>query len=239
MNNQESSNNKTENFQTGCIICGKPITYTEKPSTHECVKCHKKFISSAVCEDGHFICDSCHSNSEPEYMHLLKSTKEKSPIRLLHQAMELPEIHMHGPEHHILVPCVLIAAFKNNGGDIDLEEALKEAVRRGGQIPGGTCGYWGVCGSAAGAGIYASIATKSNPLNAERWHLPQLLVSRCLAKISEVGGPRCCKRTAHIAVETAIAFTEEFLSVSMPYEPLPCTFSHKNKECLNQRCQFY
>lgn len=205
----------------------------------ECAQCHRKFISNAVCETGHFICDDCHSTGWPGYIHLLNRTNEKSPIRLLQQVMNMPSVHMHGPEHHIIVPCVLITAYKNNGGDIDLEESLEEAIRRGGQVPGGTCGFWGVCGAAAGAGIYTSIVTESNPLNGEVWHLPQILVSLCLAKLAEVGGPRCCKRTSHLVVETAIAFTKEFLSVSIPYEPLPCTFFEKNKECLHKRCPFF
>mgnify|MGYP002869165356 CR=1 FL=1 len=67
--------------------------------------------------------------------------------------MALPQVHMHGPEHHGIVPCVLLTAYRNNGGEVDLPSSLREAVRRAKQVPGGTCGYWGACGAAIGAGI--------------------------------------------------------------------------------------
>ena len=28
----------------------------------------------------------------------------------------LPDVHLHGPEHHGVVPCVLLTAYRNCGG---------------------------------------------------------------------------------------------------------------------------
>lgn len=170
---------------------------------------------------------------------MLLQSKETDPLKLSQTIWEQPSIHLHGPEHHIILPCVLLTAFHNNGGDINLKEALKEANIRGKQVPGGACGFWGVCGAAIGAGIYASIVTNSNPLNASAWSLPQILSSRCLAKMAEVGGPRCCKRTSRIAVSEAIKFTKEHLGVTIPEENLVCTFIMRNKECLKTNCPYY
>ena len=75
----------------------------------------------------------------------------------------LPSEHMHGPEHHIIVPLVLLTALRNNGGDISYDEAMREAYTRASKLPGGTCGFWGVCGAAAGAGIFASLLLGSSP----------------------------------------------------------------------------
>lgn len=40
--------------------------------------------------------------------------------------MAQPAVHMHGPEHHILVGSAIISAFHNCGGDVDLNAALDE-----------------------------------------------------------------------------------------------------------------
>lgn len=228
-----------EEHREGCILCGRPIVYTERAEERECALCHKKFVSNAVCEAGHYVCDACHAAGFPGYAALLLQSPERDPIRLLLEVMALPQVHLHGPEHHAIVPCVLLTAYHNCGGVLDLAEALKTALRRGGQVPGGACGFMGVCGAAEGAGIFASIALKSNPLNAEVWHLPQLLTARCLGRIAEVGGPRCCKRTSRLAVETAAAFSGEFLGVSVTCSLPVCAFSALNRECLHGGCPYY
>ena len=43
---------------------------------------------------------------------------------------------MHGPEHHVLVGSALLTAYKNCGGDLDLNEALSLMEERGKQVPG-------------------------------------------------------------------------------------------------------
>ena len=130
---------------------------------------------------------------------------------------------MHGPEHHVIVPCVLLTAYRNNGGGIELEKALREAVRRASQVPGGACGYWGVCGAAAGAGIYLSILLGSNPVHKDAWPIPQRLVSDCLRAIADVGGPRCCKRTGRLAITRGDAAGQGLLPLfpRKPGVPVP------------------
>lgn len=79
----------------------------------------------------------------------------------------------------------------------------------------------------------------SHPLNAEKWSFPQILTAKCLGKIAETGGPRCCKRGSRIALETAADFTREFLGVDIPVGQLPCTFFRENAECLYARCPYF
>lgn len=43
----------------------------------------------------------------------------------------------------IICGASLITAYHNAGGEVDMEWALSEMVRRGKQVPGGTCGNWG------------------------------------------------------------------------------------------------
>ena len=86
--------------------------------------------------------------------------------------MDLPSVHMHGPEHHAIVPSVLLTALRNNGERMNYDTALSEICKRARQVPGGTCGYWGVCGAAAGAGIFMSVMT--DPVPSIRMHGPFL-----------------------------------------------------------------
>ena len=139
----------------------------------------------------------------------------------------------------MIVPCVLLTAYRNNSGEIDLPAALKEAVRRAKQVPGGACGYWGVCGAAAGAGIYMSILLGSNPVHKEAWPIPQKLVADCLNAIAELGGPRCCKRTGRLAITRAAAFTEDLLGVEMPTGEIRCRYFRQNHECLFLSCPYF
>ncbi|MBQ5390561.1 MAG: alanine:cation symporter family protein, partial [Clostridia bacterium] len=55
------------------------------------------------------------------------------------------------------VGAALLAAYKNSGGEVDLENALMEMYNRGKQVPGGICGLWGSCGAAVSSGIFISI----------------------------------------------------------------------------------
>lgn len=151
-------------YFSGCLICGAPITYRAESSIQTCSICHKEQLTNAVCENGHFICDACHSyGTYAPVITTLRDSTEKDALLLLEKIMDLPSVHMHGPEHHAIVPCVLLTAFRNNGEHMDYDAALSEICKRAKQVPGGTCGYWGVCGAAAGAGIFMSVMTGSSP----------------------------------------------------------------------------
>ena len=49
--------------------------------------------------------------------------------------MAEPFCHMHGPEHHVMVGSALLTAYKNAGGDINLNAALVEMMNRGRSVP--------------------------------------------------------------------------------------------------------
>ena len=230
---------ETEHF-ADCMICGKRLVYSDRAKPMRCAICGREAESSCACTDGHFVCDACHeSASIAFFVPVLLASEERDPLRLFETVVALRQVHMHGPEHHVIVPCVLLTAYRNNGGEIDLPAALKEAVRRAKQVPGGVCGYWGVCGAAAGAGIYMSILLGSNPVHKEAWPIPQRLVSDCLNAIAEVGGPRCCKRTGRLAITRAAAFTEDLLGAEMPTGEIRCQYFRQNHECLFLSCPFF
>ena len=224
----------------GCLLCGKPLVYDAQARLRRCSVCGEEKLSECACEDGHFVCDACHSAGLGSFLiPFLLHSGEKCPQRLLEQVMALPQVHLHGPEHHAIVPCVLLTAYHNCGGGNDLKKDLAAALKRGKRVPGGICGFWGVCGAAAGAGIYMSVLTGSTPLNKEAWPVPMRLVSRCLERIAETGGPRCCKRTGRLCIREAAAFTAERFGVEMPLGEIACTYMKENRECIGRQCPFF
>ena len=152
--------------------------------------------------------------------------------------MDLPFCHMHGPEHHVMVGAALLTAYKNAGGPLELEKALMEMYRRGKEVPGGACGFWGACGAGISAGQFLAIATQSTPLAAKPWGLSNRMTARALDSIGKVGGPRCCKRDSFLSILAAVDFVREQLGVEMERTAPLCSYSGQNNQCIGRRCPF-
>lgn len=119
---------------SGCLLCGKPLRYELIAVPRRCSVCGEEKLSDAVCEDGHFVCNECHAAGLDEFfVPFLLQSQERDPLKLLEERMALPQAHMHGPEHHAIVPCVLLTAFHNNGGGLH-----GGAARRGDAAEHGT-----------------------------------------------------------------------------------------------------
>ena len=221
-----------------CLICKAPLDYLNEDIEMECAICHKKERSKTRCVNGHYICNECHTQGIDSIFGVCLSSTSKNPVEILNAMMSLPFCHMHGPEHHIMVGAALLTAYKNAGGDIDLEKSLVEMKSRGQTIPGGACGFWGACGAAISTGMFLSIVTGSTPLTQDSFGLANLMTSRALNAIGEVGGPRCCKRNSYLAITQAVDFVKEHLGVKMELGEIVCTFSHNNNQCIGNRCPF-
>ncbi len=222
----------------GCLICGDRLEYLLRDEWMECAICHKKEKSKARCVNGHYVCDACHAGGADAILGYCLASRSKDPAAILEGMMSLPFCHMHGPEHHVLVGASLLTAYAHAGGGIDLRDALKEMLSRGGQIPGGACGFWGACGAGISTGIFVSIATGATPLSAGSWGLSNRMTARALAAIGAVGGPRCCKRDSYLAVREAVAFAGEHLGVRMELGEIACSRSGQNGQCIGRRCPF-
>lgn len=221
-----------------CLICKAPLEYLTHDEEMECELCHKKQRSKTRCVNGHFVCDECHTSGMDKIISICFQTKSKNPIEILEQMMSMPTCHMHGPEHHTMVGSALLTAYKNAGGDMDLKTALYEMQKRGKQVPGGACGFWGACGAGISTGMYVSIALKATPLTREAWGLSNQMTARALDAIGRNGGPRCCKRDSYLAIKEAIEFTKEKFRIVMEQEKIICSRSHLNNQCLQEDCPF-
>ncbi len=163
-----------------------------------------------------------------------------NPIEIVKSVMHKDFISMHGPEHHLLDGAAFLAAYKNAGGDINLEEAIDALAKRSAAMPGAICGYWGICGSSASLGAALSVIHHTGPLSSDEYYKDHMeFTSRVLSKMAKIGGPRCCKRNAFISITTAVDFVKEKYGIQMEMKPFKCEFSPKNPQCIKQRCPFY
>ena len=222
-----------------CLICKAPLEYLETDELMECELCHKKQSSKTRCVNGHFVCDECHTSGMDEIISICFNSKSVNPIEIMEEMMSMPSCHMHGPEHHTMVGSALLTAYKNAGGDIDLKTALYEMQKRGKQVPGGSCGFWGACGAGVSTGMYVSIALKATPLAKESWGFSNQMTAKALNTIGQNGGPRCCKRDSYLAIMEAVKFTSENLGVNMELGQITCSRSHMNNQCIQKECPFY
>lgn len=224
-----------------CLICGADLVYFQEAKEMTCVFCGKRELSHASCKDGHYVCDACHARKGIEaVMRECRTTKSRNPIEITQKIMADPYIYMHGPEHHVMAGAALLAAYHNSGGEVDLDWALAEMKERGGQVPGGVCGFWGCCGAGVSTGIYMSIITKATPLSGKSWGLSNRMTSRALNAIGEIGGPRCCKRDTFTAVKEAVQMTKEELGIEMELpEKIECGFHVENQQCLRGKCPYH
>ncbi len=222
-----------------CLICGAPLKYLETDELMECAICHKKENSKTVCENGHYICNECHTQGMDSIIGVCLTERSKDPIVIIKKLMALPFCHMHGPEHHVMVGSALLTAYKNAGGEIDLVKALSEMQARGRKVPGGACGFWGACGAGVSAGMFVSIVTGSTPLAVKEWQLSNYMTSCALGAIAANGGPRCCKRNSYIAIINAVGFSKDYLGVEMKRSMPKCTHSAQNNQCIGKKCPFW
>lgn len=222
-----------------CLICKAPLEYLDADEAMECELCHKKQNSKTRCVNGHFVCDECHTSGMDGIISICLNSRSEDPVEIMEEMMSMPSCHMHGPEHHTMVGSALLTAYRNAGGDIDLKAALYEMQRRGKQVPGGACGFWGACGAGVSTGMYVSVALKATPLAGEAWGLSNQMTARALDAIGKNGGPRCCKRDSYLAIIEAVRFTEEKLGVKMKLGQVTCSRSHMNNQCRLEECPFY
>ncbi len=164
----------------------------------------------------------------------------RNPIDIFNNIAQQDFVRIHGPEHHILDGASLLTAFYNAGGNIDLEKSLNELMKRGLQMPGAICGLWGVCGAVSSIGAALSIIDGTTPLSSDgSWGKHMEFTSKALYSLSQVGGPRCCKRDAFLSFQNAIQYINENYDVELQNAQIKCSFSEKNEQCIENKCPFY
>ena len=221
-----------------CLICGAPLEYLQEEVLMECVLCHKKEHALTRCVNGHYVCDECHTQGLDALLSVCLKETSKDPVEIIEKLMAQPFCHMHGPEHHVMVGAALLTAYRNAGGEVDLEPRLLAMLQRGKQVPGGVCGFWGACGAGISSGIFVSLITGSSPLATDAWGLSNRMTAKSLEAIGRIGGPRCCKRDSYLAILSAVEFVREHFGVEMETHDVTCSRCADNNQCIGSRCPF-
>ncbi len=233
----------TMEHRSGCAFCGRELRYLERSEEMRCIFCDNLFSSQAKCVNNHFVCDKCHALSANDLIERFTiASTSTDPLDTAITLMKSPSVKMHGPEHHFLVPAVLLSAFYNVTGRAEEKETkIKKARQRAEHVLGGFCGFYGNCGAAVGTGIFVSVLTGATPLSHREWKQANLMTARSLYSIAESGGPRCCKRDSFLAIQEALRFVKEHFQTHMASgrDSLKCEFYPMNKECKKADCRFY
>jgi len=227
--------------KTGCLICGADLVYLPQDELQDCLYCGKQVSANARCSRGHFVCDACHSADAGSLIEkFCAETTLKDPLEIAVTLMRHPSIAMHGPEHHFLVPAVLLAAYANQYPIENRAGKIQQARKRAEGVRGGSCGFCGNCGAGVGTGIFISLITGATPLARREWQLSNRMTAESLLAIAEHGGPRCCKRDTYLALQSAQAFLKRQFGQSLEMSaPVHCEFHSFNKECLRTDCPFF
>lgn len=228
------------NNKVNCMVCGKEVIYNTYASFKTCYYCGVKEETLMKCENEHYVCNKCHSQDAIMIItHICTNSDLINPLAIADQIMQHPSVHMHGPEHHAMVPAVLIAAFQNYISATNKEDIL-EAIKRGKQIPGGYCGFYGACAAGIGTGIAVSVITKATPLKGNERSQANFATSKALFSIANAGGSRCCKKSARNAIECGIAYLSDLFKINWYSEldlNIKCEYSKYNKEC-DEYCKY-
>ncbi|NYT12535.1 MAG: hypothetical protein GKC03_08330 [Methanomassiliicoccales archaeon] len=183
----------------------------------------------------------------PRIFEIVHSMTGADPVLMYEQVIDAmrqewsasDHLPVHGAWHHAIVPGIIIKCLANSGEDLSVED-VEEALERGMNIPGGSCGFHGACGGAVGVGVAFSIVEKITPMHDGGRSMVMRVTSRALACAAEIGGPRCCPRAAYSAFELAsleLGAAGHNLAISGARGR--CKFTELNGDCIKEKCPFF
>jgi MoaA/NifB/PqqE/SkfB family radical SAM enzyme/ubiquinone/menaquinone biosynthesis C-methylase UbiE len=225
--------------KTGCMVCGADISYFETHQERACHYCGNVASANAQCTNGHFVCDSCHRTDAVDIIRDIGlQSREVDAATLMQSIRSHPHFRMHGPEHHSLVPAVVLIALRNAGYDIT-DEQVTTGIERGQTIAGGACAFMGVCGAAVGVGIAFSVLLSATPYDADKRQAVQRVTQSVLGEIASYEAPRCCQRDCWIALSEASRLLEEEMGKTLTVKRFSCEQYAKNEECIHDECPLW
>jgi hypothetical protein len=220
-----------------CVICGEALAQVD--TTAICTFCQQEKPALYLCPKGHFICDDCQLADWPEVVkRVCEGSREKDPAKIANLIMKHPMSIMHSPQHHILIPAVVLSALRNTGIRPLNPGRLESAIERTKGIPLGVCGTRGECGAAIGAGTVVSILTGATFTKDRERSLALRASAEALMAIADAGGPRCCKQSVYLTLEVVSHFLQRELNIPLSTAP-QCEFYRRNPECKKERCKYY
>ncbi|MEJ5315689.1 MAG: DUF5714 domain-containing protein [Tenuifilum sp.] len=223
-----------------CPICHSELTELDSEQQATCTFCGAIEETGYICPNGHYQCEDCRMATQTEIIERVSlNTKITDPIAIANLIMKHPSFNPYGVEHHELVAAACLAAMRNlnikNINDIKLTAAIK----RGNKIPYGACGSMGTCGACVSAGIAIGILTNSNYLKDQERNLTIRTTANALLKLTELGGPRCCKFSTYSSILAVWETATNELNMNLPPLSVMCDFQGILKECHLEKCPYY
>ncbi len=223
-----------------CMVCGEPLDYREQGEAVCCIHCGQQSTSAIVCPAGHYVCDACHSDFPLARLAVMaRQVAGCAPEDILEELIALPDLPMHGPEHHAMAGLALLLACEKTGTDLP-ESFIEETIRRCLQIPGGTCGYHGACGGAVSLGVSVSLLTGATPVTGLARSMAHRATALALLNCAD-DEARCCKRALRKTVSAGREFFAKELGIEFP-RPIAhqfCVDIPRNRECVRQHCPYF
>ena len=220
-----------------CTVCDGELERLDTVAV--CTFCGRETPARSLCANGHHICEECQLADWPQVVErVCEGTRETDPAAIVNLIMKHPMSVMHSPQHHILVTPTVLAALRNSE-QLQLKPGkLASAIERTKGIPLGACGTRGECGAAISVGALVSILTGASFQKDRERSLALQASAEALLAIAQAGGPRCCKQSVYLSLETASIFLKRELDLDLPVNP-HCDFAARNAECKQERCRYY
>lgn len=220
-----------------CSICGGELKQVDILAV--CAFCGHESHANYLCPAGHHICEECQLADWPNVVErVCEGSYETDPFKIVNLIMKHPMSVKHSPQHHIIVAPAFLAAMRNAGIRQLSPGRLSSTIERTKGIPLGACGTRGECGAATSVGALVSILTGATFTKDRERSLALQATAETLLRIAEAGGPRCCKQSVYLALESAASFMRRELNIDLPVNPR-CEFASRNKECKKERCKYY
>jgi len=220
-----------------CILCDAELY--EAGTLAVCSFCGQEAWAEYLCPNNHFICEECQLADPLQAIErACAGTQDADPGIIVNLIMKHPVMVMHGPAHHMLVAPAVLTALSNSGQRPLKPGRLTSAIKRTSDIPYAACGTRGECGAAVSVGALVSILTGASYLKDRERSLAVQATAEALQAVADGGGPRCCKQSVYLSLETAVAFLWYELGLKLPLT-IRCEFIGRNEECKKERCQYY
>jgi len=224
----------------GCMVCKAPLVYRDVSAEAACYYCGGAFPADATCENGHFVCDGCHAADALSLIErVCLTTDETDMIALLRTIRSHEVVPLHGPEHHAMAPAIVLATYRNLGGQVP-DAMIRTAILRGAKVPGGACAMMGACGAAQGVGVAFALILGSNPLAPGLRRLTMSFTRAALDRMTQYEAARCCQRECYLALQVAAELSAKYLPIQLKADAdLQCEQIGRNTECLGPACPLY
>lgn len=220
----------------GCMVCGLSLEYS-RPREVACEFCCNVETTEAICPAGHYVCDACHSRNALEVVtRICLNTRETDMVALLETIRRHEAIGLHGPEHHGMTAGIMLATWRNLGGIINNQEILR-GIERGMKVPGGACGFLGVCGAAAGVGAGLAMILEATPVRPAARSQVMRAVADVMTRQGQFDASRCCQRESWVALRAAAEISRGLIEPALRANGIPeCQQASENTECIGKRC---